>query len=142
MSDSVHEGGGAARAAAHELESLVGRLSEEMAAFRRRALAAEARLKLLESELEDARAAVAAAEARQSAAPNEEPAPAASAASAASADGGGTSPVGADERARLAALQQENDELRARLDGAAGRTRQMLERLRFLRQQHSLGGPR
>lgn len=139
MSDSVHEGGGAARAAAHELESLVGRLSEEMAAFRRRALAAEARLKLLESELEDARAAVAAAEARQAAAPNEQPAPAA--AVAASADGG-ASPVSADERARLAALQHENDELRARLDGAAGRTRQMLERLRFLRQQHSLGGPR
>ena len=140
MSDSVHEGGGAARAAAHELESLVGRLSEEMAAFRRRALAAEARLKLLESELEDARAAVAAAEARQAEGPNEERAPIAVV--AASADGGGTSPVGADERARLAALQQENDELRARLDGAAGRTRQMLERLRFLRQQHSLGGPR
>ena len=140
MSDSVHEGGGAARAAAQELEALVGRLSEEMAAFRRRALAAEARLKLLESELEDARAAVAVAEARQAAAPRDEPTT--EPAGAVSGDGGGASPLGDQERARLAALQQENDELRARVEGAASRTRQMLERLRFLRQQHSLGGPR
>jgi chromosome segregation ATPase len=33
-------------------------------------------------------------------------------------------------------LQRENEELRRRLEGARVRTRQLLERLRFLRQQH------
>ena len=36
---------------------------------------------------------------------------------------------------RVDALERENRELRARLDDAAERTRQMGERLRFLRQQ-------
>jgi hypothetical protein len=36
---------------------------------------------------------------------------------------------------RVAELERENAELRARLDDAAERTRQMAERLRFLRQQ-------
>jgi hypothetical protein len=132
VSDSGREGG-AARAAAEELETLVGRLGEEIASFRRRALAAEARVKALEAEVEQAQRAAAAAES-----------------TGVMGDGsGGEAPsasaqstLSPDERRRLAALQEENDELRARLDGAAGRTRQMLERLRFLRQQHSLGGPR
>ena len=133
MSDSGRNPG-AARAAALELETLVVRLGEEIALFRRRAQVAEARVKVLEEELEQAReeAAHAAREAaeRLDAAP-----PVAIAAEAAPA-------LPAEDAGRLAELQQENEELRARLDGAAGRTRQMLERLRFLRQQHSLGGPR
>lgn len=36
---------------------------------------------------------------------------------------------------RSSELERENRELRARLDGAAERTRQMLDRVRFLRQQ-------
>lgn len=46
---------------------------------------------------------------------------------------------GGDERAeeRVAQLEAENVTLRARLDAAATRTRKMLDRVRFLRQQHS-----
>lgn len=36
----------------------------------------------------------------------------------------------------MAALTRENQELKQRLDGAKQRTRQLLDRLRFLRQQH------
>ena len=36
---------------------------------------------------------------------------------------------------RASDLERENRELRARLDGAAERTRQVLDRVRFLRQQ-------
>jgi len=39
-------------------------------------------------------------------------------------------------------LERENDDLRRRLDGAQQRTKQLLERLRFLRQQHELGADR
>ena len=39
-------------------------------------------------------------------------------------------------------LERENAELRARLDAAAERTRQMLERMRFLRQQNERGAER
>ena len=39
----------------------------------------------------------------------------------------------------IAALERENAELRARLESARQRTKQLLERMRFLRQQHELG---
>lgn len=78
-----------------ELEGLVRQLGEELAAFRRRAIQAEAQLK-------------------------EQP--------AASARGKG----GSD---RVAALEAENSSLKTRLDRAEDRVRQMLERVRFLRQQ-------
>ena len=39
-------------------------------------------------------------------------------------------------------LERENAELRSRLDSAAERTRQMLERMRFLRQQNERGAER
>jgi len=45
-------------------------------------------------------------------------------------------------RERVAALESENAELRARIDAAAGRTRQMLDRVHFLRQQAQAGGER
>ena len=40
---------------------------------------------------------------------------------------------------RIATLQAENRELRGRLDQAAGLTREMLDRVRFLRQQSANG---
>ena len=77
----------------HELESLVRSLGEELAVFRRRALAAEAQLK-------------------------EGGQPAARAKSGAGASG-----------------QSENEALRTRLARAEERVRQMMDRVRFLRQQ-------
>ncbi len=84
-----------------ELRWLVRMLAEEIASFRRRALAAEARVR----ELEQA--------------------------------GAGPPQLVADEAltARAKALSDENAELRRRLAAASERTAQMLERLRFLRQQ-------
>ncbi len=53
----------------------------------------------------------------------------------------GASPAGdASAEERVAALQAENAKLRARLATAGDRTRVMLDRVRFLRQQHALGG--
>jgi hypothetical protein len=79
-----------------ELEALVLNLGEEMATFRRRAHAAEARLKAIATK------------------------------------GGGD----AQAEARVEQLEAENVRLRARLEAAAARTRKMLDRVRFLRQQH------
>jgi hypothetical protein len=44
--------------------------------------------------------------------------------------------------ARVAELERENASLRGRLDDAAERTRQMADRLRFLRQQEGGSGER
>ncbi len=89
-----------AAAAFSDLEFLVRNLGEELATFRKRAHAAEARLKNL-----------------------------------------GTTPAGdASAEERLAALEAENARLRERLVQASERTRAMLDRVRFLRQQHVLGG--
>jgi small-conductance mechanosensitive channel len=53
----------------------------------------------------------------------------------------GASPAGdASAEERLAALEAENARLRERLGQATERTRAMLDRVRFLRQQHTLGG--
>lgn len=83
-----------------ELETLVRNLGEELSAFRKRAHAAEARLKAL-----------------------------------------GASPQGdATAEERVATLEAENQRLRARIAEAAEKTRAMLDRARFLRQQHVLGG--
>ena len=41
--------------------------------------------------------------------------------------------------AAMAKLERENEKLRARLEKATARTREMLERVRFLRQQHVRG---
>jgi len=80
-----------------ELETLVRNLGEELAVFRRRAIAAEAQLK-------DA----------------------------------GHAPAkgrGASLGDRAAELEAENEALKTRLAGAEDRVRQMMDRLRFLRQQ-------
>ena len=82
-----------------ELEHLVRNLGEELATFRKRAHAAESRLKALSN----------------------------------SPQGDGS----AEER--VAALEAENARLRERLAQATERTKAMLDRVRFLRQQHTLG---
>ncbi len=83
-----------------ELELLVRNLGEELSAFRKRAHAAEARLKAL-----------------------------------------GATPSGdASAEERVAALEAENERLRARIAEAGTQTRTMLDRVRFLRQQHVIGG--
>ncbi|MBA3341202.1 MAG: hypothetical protein H0T48_05145 [Gemmatimonadaceae bacterium] len=79
-----------------ELRQLVGHLGEELVAFRRRALQAEARVKAFDASAGSVR----------------------------------TSPE------RVEKLERENAELRKRLETARSRTRQMLDRVRFLRQQH------
>lgn len=89
-----------AAVAFQELEAHVRHLGEELAAFRKRAHAAEARLKAL----------------------------------------GANAPGDATAEERVSALEGENARLRARLEEAAGKTRAMLDRARFLRQQHVLGG--
>lgn len=98
-----------------ELRALVYRLADEVATFRRRALAAEGRQRELEAELRAM-----------------EPPPATD-------TPGETGPGLAELAARTKQLEQENAELRARLDEAAARTRQLLERTRFLRQQQEQG---
>lgn len=103
-------------AAFHELQFLVRNLVDELAGFRRRALAAESRLRELDAQ----------------APPSGNGAGAPDAATA-------SSPATA---ARVAELERENAMLRARLESAADRTRRMLERVRFLRQQHAAAGER
>jgi len=88
--------------AVKELDTLVRHLADELAAFRRRALTAESRLKEVESH-----------------------------------EGGA---MALDLSARVNQLEEENEQLRTRLDDAAARTRQMLDRVRFLRQQAQSGG--
>ena len=77
---------------------LVRNLGEELSSFRKRAHAAEARLKAIATK-------------------------------------GGGGDVHAEER--LEQLEAENQKLRQRLDAASDRTRKMLDRVRFLRQQHA-----
>jgi hypothetical protein len=87
--------------ATRELEILVHHLADELAGFRRRAQAAEARIRDLDHH------------------------------AASDAD------VGLAER--CAELETENEKLRARLETATARAKQMLERVRFLRQQAQSG---
>lgn len=101
-------GGDEAASAVAELRILVHRLADEVAAFRRRAIAAEARVREL-----TAQATEAATEPPQ-------------------APLGDQPPVDPEVVARL---ERENAELRERLGQAAERTRQLLDRARFLRQQ-------
>ena len=110
MSASEPNDPGASAASAYrELEALVRHLTDELASFRRRALAAEAKLRAHEQ-----------------------------AAGAADAPPADRSPV--PDPQRLAELERENVDLRRRVEQAGTRTRQLLERVRFLRQQHGVGG--
>ena len=98
MSESVSP----ERAAFMELEQLVKHLGDELAAFRRRALQAEARVKGLES----------------------------------------TGVKGQVSPERLQYLERENAGLNSRLEAARARTQQMIDRVRFLSQQHGGVGAR
>jgi acyl-CoA synthetase (NDP forming) len=122
-------------AAFRELEQLIRALGDEMAAWRRRAHEAESRLKAAESRLakQGAQPAQAAGESAASAAS------ATSATSAAAAAAPRAAPT-ASSNQLVAALQRENQDLRLRLETARQRTRQLLDRVRFLRQQHHMGG--
>jgi predicted RNase H-like nuclease (RuvC/YqgF family) len=92
------------------LEQLVRHLGEELSSFRRRALHAEAQLKSLEAEREASRPR---ARPPGEAEPPKDP--------------------------RVIELERENAELRRRIAEASSRTRQMVERVRFLRQQQQDG---
>jgi hypothetical protein len=106
-----------------ELQRHVRLITEELASFRRRALQAEGRVR----ELEDA---LVAAEART------DEVVARGAPGAAAVQGSlGLDETPADADPRVDALSRENAALRTRLEGATDRTRQLLERVRFLRQQ-------
>ena len=83
-----------------ELESLVRTLGEELASYRSRALAAEERLRHIDST-------------------SDQPEP-------------------PRVRERIRALEQENATLHGRLEAATARTRSVLERVHFLRQQAQL----
>lgn len=96
MSDSAND-----VTAFHELEQLVRSLGEELSGFRRRALAAEGRLKALEAT---------------------------------------NAPGDLFSHERLAAVEQENADLKQRLSVATERTNQVVAQLRFLRQQHERAG--
>ena len=99
MSDNVPTDPRAIR----ELGTLVHHLADELAAFRRRALLAEARLKEVEGH-----------------------------------EGGA---VTLDLAARVAHLERENERLQGKFESASLRAKQMLDRVRFLRQQ-AQGGDR
>ncbi len=103
-----------------ELRSLIHRLADEVASFRGRALAAEARQRDLEQVLLVAGQAVATAD------------PA--------TDSGFDLEDAVALAARVAELELENAGLRERLALAAERTSRLLERTRFLRQQQEQGG--
>jgi predicted nucleic acid-binding Zn-ribbon protein len=100
MSDPAQVNSNAIR----DLDVLVRHLADELAAFRRRALTAESRLKEVESH-----------------------------------EGG---VIALDLSARVTQLEKENEKLRSKLEAATARTKQMLDRVRFLRQQAQGGGGR
>lgn len=83
----------------HQLEQLVRHLGEELTAFRRRALASEARVRVLETAMQQ---------------------------------GGDSASL-----ERLRVLEIENADLRSRVAFATERTRLLLARVHFLRQQQS-----
>ena len=51
-------------------------------------------------------------------------------------------PAGGEPAQADSDLRRENRELRQRLEAARARTQQLVERLRFLRQQHQIGAER
>lgn len=107
-----------------ELQRVVRHLADDLATFRRRAIQAEGRVRELEQ-------ALASAHDRAGGSDGD---PAASIVSSGDTGRAGDD-VGMDTGARLEALERENATLRQRLDGATERTRQLLDRVRFLRQQ-------
>ena len=103
-------------AAFRELDTLVRNLSEQLAGYRRRALASESRTRELEQQL------AALVDKLSGAQPVE---------TRLSSDAGSTD-----------SLAEENERLRARLSEARERTVQVADRVRFLRQQLGSGADR
>ena len=101
-------------AAFRELDTLVRNLTEQLAGYRRRALASESRVRELEHRISELETVLTASKSEASAAP----------ARSMGANPGDASVVAAD-----------NDDLRARLAEAKERTTQLADRVRFLRQQ-------
>ena len=113
-----------------ELDTLVRNLSDQLAGYRRRAMAAEARTRDLESQLGSANSALAGA---QSEVVNwKELTQRAELEAAAPSIAVNTTPPDPE-------LVRENEELRALLLEARERTTQLVERVRFLRQQLGQG---
>ena len=100
-------------AAFRELDTLVRNLTEQLAGYRRRALAGESRVRELEHRIGELEAFL--TEAKST--------------SAAPAPSGGAVPADAS------ATAADNEDLRARLAEAKERTTQLADRVRFLRQQ-------
>ncbi len=145
----------AGRSALLELETVIRHVTEQLAGYRRRALSAEAQVKEMEiatsraadlaRSAEAAKARVGAleralAEAEASTAAAVEASAVAAARAAALEAARDSARGGAPSEADAAALAAENRALRERLEEAAGRTRQISERVRFLRQQIGNGG--
>ena len=128
MSNSVSDESAPTRAFG-ELEELVRHLADELAGFRRRAFAAEARVRELEAAAGTGQGEAAAGT------PAAENGPATLDSTVVAR---GAPELGTAER--VAELERENQELRQRLEAAAARTRTVLDRVRFLRQQQNLGG--
>jgi chromosome segregation ATPase len=146
----------AGRTAFLELEAVVRNVSEQLAGYRRRALSAESAVRELEQALAEAQRLM--AESRQTASENRQAADAsrkaaqeaearaerleAELASATTRAVGGTAEVPDDSTPASGAVISENAALRNRLAEATDRTRQIGERVRFLRQQLSNGSDR
>ena len=140
-------------AAFRELDTLVRNLTDQLAGYRRRALAAESRARELEQSADAVRQGASTAQDRVESLSDDlsaaheqvrmqrlelaaakatiEELNEAVASAAAEVAAAGGRPVSPTERASV----KENAELRRRLDLAGVRTRELSERLRFLRQQ-------
>lgn len=135
-------------AAFRELDALVRKLTEQLAGYRRRALAAEARQRELERRVEEAEAAVRDALARERAAqdrlaaPLEDVFPALVLASEVGSSNGDHGPAVAPAGLSDSEAVEENLRLRAKLGEARERTALLMERVRFLRQQMSASADR
>lgn len=140
------------RSALLELETVIRHVTEQLAGYRRRALSAEAQVRDLELVTSRAAEMARATElATRRIASLEKALADAESAAAATAEEAGKAvavPVAAvpartgagGGNRRDDAVVAENEALRARLGEAAERTRQISERVRFLRQQISNGG--
>lgn len=144
-------------AAFRELDSLVRKLTEQLAGYRRRAMAAEAKARELEVSLERSvekgEAALAAARAETAALrrllEDSRQQPPARADEGATPDGSqvGVAPLAdvtldSSDLSTYGDIALENERLRARLGEARERTSVLVDRVRFLRQQMSQGAER
>ena len=107
-------------AAFRELDTLVRNLTEQLAGYRRRALAGESRVRELEHRIGELEAVLTAAKSEATKPGSPE----------------------ADMPSDPSAVAADNEQLRARLAEAKERTTQLADRVRFLRQQLTHGTER